>query len=221
MPSPSAASATSRPQRSEPPRPGLGAGECGRGQARPFRSGGTRLPSSPPATSRAGAAAVALDRLDGVITGGSSSSGMRRSEVSSAKGTAARVASSSPRPSSQASRRRSAPGQTHRPPKVRHRLCVRLHAGGAGARCGPREAGPSGRRVALGRDYRGARWGRTVSRDRGRPCRRRRSPAHGVRSPEPSDARGPQGVALQVQRPSCRFAQDSCELIRTRPARHR
>ena len=35
------------------------------------------------------------------------------------------------------------------------------------------------------------------------------------------NARGPQGVALQVQRPSCRFAQDSCELIRTRPARHR
>ena len=40
---------------------------------------------------------------------------MRRSEVSSAR-YAARVASWSPRPSSQASRRRSAPGQTRRPP---------------------------------------------------------------------------------------------------------
>ena len=71
--------------------------------------GGPRLPSSRPATRRAGAAAVALerDRL--------SSSGMRRSEVSSAR-YAARVASCSPRPSSQASRRRSAPGQTRRPP---------------------------------------------------------------------------------------------------------
>ena len=55
-----------RPQRSEPPRPGLTPAVPG---------GGPRLPSSRPATRRAGAAAVALerDRL--------SSSGMRRSEV--------------------------------------------------------------------------------------------------------------------------------------------
>ena len=60
-----------RPQRSEPPRPGPDAGDRGRGQARPFRAAEPRLPSSPPATSRAGADAVALerDRLDAVITG--------------------------------------------------------------------------------------------------------------------------------------------------------
>ena len=118
MPSPSVAPATSAPAQ----RASTTTTRARRRRARPrpgaaVPGGGPRLPSSPPATSRAAAAAVALerDRLDAVITRGSSSSGMRRSEVSSAR-YAARVASWSPRPSSQASRRRSAPGQTRRPP---------------------------------------------------------------------------------------------------------
>ena len=100
--------------------------------------------------------------------------GCGRSEVSSAR-YAARVASWSPRPSSQASRRRSAPGQTRRPP-----LGLNASSSAAG-RQGRRSLGPPHPRApiisvmgqSLRNGYNWARWGLTNA-ERQRRWRERR-----------------------------------------------